>query len=107
VSIALFFLLSGLFLSVLLGAIERSRKLLAVAGACLVAVVCIIVFLTPVQLPNLGWWNDEDGGKAEAPAVSTTTPPSTAAGTTTTLGHFTVTTLDMTVTTLGPGDGRY
>ena len=53
VSIALFFLLSGFFLSLLLGAIEHSGKLLAVSGACLAAVVCIIVFLTPVELPSL------------------------------------------------------
>jgi hypothetical protein len=52
VSIALFFLLSGFFLSVLLGAIEHSAKLLIVSGACLAAVVCIIVFLTPVKLPS-------------------------------------------------------
>jgi hypothetical protein len=52
VSIVLFFLLSGFFLTVLLGALEHSRKLLALAGGCLVAIVCIIVFLTPVQLPS-------------------------------------------------------
>ena len=51
VSIVLFFLLSGFFLSVLLGALEHSSKLLLLAGGCLAAVVCIIVFLTPVQLP--------------------------------------------------------
>jgi hypothetical protein len=51
VSIALFFLLSGFFLAALLGAVERSRKLLSVAGACLVVLACIIVFLKPVQLP--------------------------------------------------------
>ena len=53
IGILLFFLLSGLFLSVLLGSLERSGRLLAVAAACLVAVVCVIVFLTPVRLPNL------------------------------------------------------
>jgi hypothetical protein len=51
VSIALFFLLSGFFLAALLGATERSRKLQGIAGACLVAIACIIVFLRPVQLP--------------------------------------------------------
>ena len=50
-SIALFFLLSGFFLAALLGAVERSRKLLGAAGACLVVLACIIVFLKPVQLP--------------------------------------------------------
>jgi hypothetical protein len=49
----LFFLLSGFFLAALVGAVERSRKLLAVAGACLVVLVCIIVFVKPVQLPSL------------------------------------------------------
>jgi hypothetical protein len=120
VSIALFFLLSGLFLSVLLGAIERSRKLLAIAGGCLVGVVCIIVFLTPVQLPNLGWWNNDDDGTVVVTTGSTTTvtgvytgatvvdpaTTSTAGATTTTL-RFTITTSDMTVTTGGPGGGRF
>jgi len=63
VSIVLFFLLSGFFLALLLGAIEHSRKLLLLAGGCLVAVVCIIVFLTPVQLPSFG---------RETPSTSTT-----------------------------------
>jgi hypothetical protein len=49
----LFFLLSGFFLAVLVGAIERSRKLLGIAGACLVVLVSIIVFVKPVQLPSL------------------------------------------------------
>jgi len=53
VSIALFLLLSGFFLAALFAATERSRKLLAVAGGCLAAIVCIIVFLEPVQLPSL------------------------------------------------------
>lgn len=52
-SIALFFLLSAFFLAALLGATERSRKLLGIAGACLAAIVCLIVFLKPVQLPSL------------------------------------------------------
>jgi hypothetical protein len=54
ISVVLFFLLSGFFLSALLGALERSRKLLGIAAACCVAVACVIVFLTPVQLPSLG-----------------------------------------------------
>jgi hypothetical protein len=53
ISIVLFLLLSGFFLSLLLGTLEHSRRLLGIAGACLVAVVCVIVFLTPVQLPSL------------------------------------------------------
>ncbi len=53
IGIVLFFLLSAFFLSALLGALERSKRLLGVAAACLVAVVCVIVFLTPVQLPSL------------------------------------------------------
>jgi hypothetical protein len=51
VSIALFFVLSGFFLAALLGAVERNRKLLGIAGACLAVLACIIVFLKPVQLP--------------------------------------------------------
>ena len=50
-SIALFFLLSGFFLAALLGAVERSRKLLGVAGGCLVVLAVLIVILKPVQLP--------------------------------------------------------
>jgi hypothetical protein len=48
----LFLLLSGFFLAALIGAVERSRKLLGVAGACLVVIVSIIVFVKPVQLPS-------------------------------------------------------
>jgi hypothetical protein len=65
VSIVLFFLLSAFFLTVLLGAIEHSRRLLLLAGGCLVAVVCIIVFLTPVRLPSF------DLGR-NSPATTTT-----------------------------------
>jgi hypothetical protein len=53
VSIVLFFLLSGFFLAALVGAVERNRKLLGIAGACLVVLACIIVFVKPVQLPSL------------------------------------------------------
>ncbi len=121
VSIVLFLLLSGLFLSLLLGAIEHSRKLLAIAGACLAAVVCVIVILTPVQLPKLGGlFGDDDGQGSEAAAASTTTLPaapvtiSTVTSTPTTIvgvpifiQRFTDTTFDSTVTTGGPIDGRY
>lgn len=119
VSIALFFLLSGLFLSLLLGAIEHSRKLLAIAAGCLVAVVLIIVLLTPVQLPNLGWFEHDDGQGSEAAAGSTTTVPagsvttSTVAPTPTTVSipifiqRFAVPTFDSTMTTGGAFDGRY
>jgi hypothetical protein len=51
VSIALFFVVSGFLLTALLGSIERSRKMLGVAAAFLVALACIIVFIKPVQLP--------------------------------------------------------
>jgi hypothetical protein len=103
VSIVLFFLLSGFFLSALLGALEHSRKLLAIAGGCLVAVVCVIVFLTPVQLPSslrsFGLGDDEStpvtvtqtttttGSSVTAPATSTVVSPATStviSGTTTT-----------------------
>lgn len=75
VSIVLFFLLSGFFLTVLLGAIEHSRKLLLLSSGCLAAIVCIIVFLAPVQLPSLHL-----GGKKV-----TTTTTSVLMTTTTTL----------------------
>lgn len=118
VSIALFFLLSGFFLSILLGAIEHSAKLLVVSGACLAAVVCIIVFLTPVEWPSwhLGWGDDDD----EAPVTATTaratgggstvttgSSASTATSSTTTSGSTTSTTLRISVTTEVPIGSRY
>jgi predicted branched-subunit amino acid permease len=73
IGIVLFFLLSAFFLSVLLGALEHSRRLLGIAAGCLVAVVCVIVFLTPVQLPSLdavfGIFDDEP-----SPATTTEVP---------------------------------
>jgi protein-S-isoprenylcysteine O-methyltransferase Ste14 len=76
VSIVLFFLLSSFFLTVLLGAIEHSRKLLLLAGGCLVAVVCIIVFLTPVQLPSFHLSRDASTtSTTAAPTTSTTAAP--------------------------------
>jgi hypothetical protein len=96
VSIALFLLLSGFFLTALLGAIEHSRKLLGLAGGFLVAVVCVIVFLTPVQLPpslRLGFGGDDadtTAGTATTTTVglpvtstvpSTTGPPATSTAT--------------------------
>jgi len=70
IGILLFFLLSGFFLSTLLGALERSRKLLAVSGACLAAVVCVIVFLTPVQVPS---WRLGLGPEPSVTTLSTIT----------------------------------
>ena len=72
VSIALFLLLSGFFLSLLLGAIEHSRKLWPSPVAVSWRWYCIIVLLTPVQLPNLGLVGRRDEG-SEAIAGSTTT----------------------------------
>jgi len=94
VSIALFFLLSGFFLSVLLGAIEHSGKLLISAGACLAAVVCIIVFLTPVEWPS--WHLGLGGGDGNA-AVSSTNSSTTS----TTVGS-TAPNLYITATTEAP-----
>jgi hypothetical protein len=68
IGVVLFFLLSGFFLSALLGTLERSRKLLGVAGVCLVAVVLVLVFLTPVELPS---WRMIRSG--QEPASSSTT----------------------------------
>jgi len=67
ISVVLFFLLSGFFLSALLGALERSRKLIGIAVACCVAVACVIVFLTPVHLPSF------DFGFGGGTATNTTT----------------------------------
>jgi hypothetical protein len=55
ISVVLFFLLSGFFLSALLGALEHSRRLLGIAAACCVAVACVIIFLTPVKLPSFNF----------------------------------------------------
>lgn len=85
-SIALFFLISGFFLAVLLAALEHSRRLLAVAGGCLVAVVCIIVFLTPVDLPSWHFGRDDDSPttiRASVTAGITSTTNSTLWTTTT------------------------
>jgi len=95
VSIVLFFLLSGFFLSILLGVIEHSGRLLLASGACLAAVVCIIVFLTPVEWPSwhLGWGGD-DGNAAVTSTMSTSTSStsSTSTSSTSTTIHYTVTT---------------
>jgi len=88
VSIVLFFLLSGFFLSALLGAVEHSRKLLAVAGGCLVAVVCVIVFLTPVQLPpslRLRFGDEESGPTSVSGTTVATVSPVTTSVTATVL----------------------
>ncbi len=77
ISIVLFFLLSGFFLSALLGALEHSRKLLGIAAGCLVAVACVIVFLTPVQLPSL-----RPASKQGSTGTTIGTDPDTAVGTT-------------------------
>ncbi len=96
VSIVLFFLLSGFFLSVLLGALEHSRKLLAIAGGCLVAVVCVIVFLTPVQLPSslrsLGLGDDESTPTTVTQTTTTTGSSVTAPVTSTVVSGTTSTT---------------
>jgi len=91
VSIALFLLLSGFFLTALLGAIEHSRKLLGLSGVFLVVVVCVIVFLTPVQLPpslRLGFGGDDtdttDGPATAATAGVTVTSTVTSTATSTT-----------------------
>jgi predicted branched-subunit amino acid permease len=50
-SVALLLLLGAFFLSALIGALERSRKMLAISAACCVAVACVVVFLSPLRLP--------------------------------------------------------
>lgn len=68
ISVLLFFLLSGFFLSALLSALERSRKMLGIAGLCLAAVVCVVVFLTPVSLPS---WNFGRGSDTTESTLTT------------------------------------
>jgi membrane associated rhomboid family serine protease len=53
-SILLFFLLSGFFMALLVGLLLRNRRLLGLAGACFVAIACVLVFLHPVTLPRFG-----------------------------------------------------
>jgi hypothetical protein len=83
VSIVLFFLLSGFFLAALIGAIERNRKLLGIAGGCLVVLVCIIVFVKPVQLPSLkeltyGTTSTTSTTAGSGAATTTTAAPGTS-----------------------------
>jgi hypothetical protein len=107
VSIVLFFLLSGFFLAALVGAVERSRKLLGIAGACLVVLACIIVFVKPVQLPSLSELTfgtttttstagigveTQDGASAPQPG-----PPADATAPSTTAPSATTTTLPPSV----------
>jgi len=98
VSIVLFFLLSGFFLSALLGAVEHSRKLLAVAGGCLVAVVCVIVFLTPVQLPpslRLRFGDEESGPTSVSGTTVATVSPVTSTPISPVTSVFTTETFDV------------
>jgi hypothetical protein len=112
--------LSGFFLAALVGALERSRKLLGVAGACLVVLALIIVFIKPVQLPSLKTlrYGSTSTTTVQAPAMaspttaspgissSTTTPtagvPTTASATTTTLPS-TTTSAAPTTSSTAPG----
>jgi hypothetical protein len=80
VSIVLFFLLSGFFLAALVGATERNRKLLGVAGALMVVLVCIIVFVKPVQLPSLSQvLRGTSTTTTATPSDDSSTTPTTAA----------------------------
>jgi hypothetical protein len=92
ISIVLFFLLSGFFLSALLGALEHSRKLLGIAAACLIVVACVIVFFTPVQLPSL-----RSGSRQGGSGTTIGADPDTAVGTT--LSTAVSTTVSPVVTT--------
>jgi hypothetical protein len=107
VSIVLFFLLSGFFLSALLGALEHSRKLLAIAGGCLVAVVCVIVFLTPVQLPSslrsLGLGDDESTPTTVTQTTTTTGSSVTAPATSTVVSAVTSTVVHPAASTVVSG----
>jgi hypothetical protein len=63
-------------MAALLGSTERSRKLFGIAGGCLVAIACIIVFLKPVQLPSLD--QIVHGTSTTLPGTATTALPATA-----------------------------
>jgi Kef-type K+ transport system membrane component KefB len=95
VSIALFFLLSGFFLFALLAALQHSGKALAIAVVCVAAVVCIIVFLTPVRLPNWIPRLDKPGKGSTTTSVVTTTVSGSGEAT----GDLTTTTRPPTPTT--------
>jgi hypothetical protein len=84
ISIVLFFLLSGFFLSALLGALEHSRKLLGVAAACFVAVACVIAFLTPIQLPSWRLGSRQDDSHSTLSTASDTAVGTTMSTTITT-----------------------
>jgi hypothetical protein len=53
ISILLFFLLSGFFMSLLVGLLDHNRRLLMISGVLLVAIVATVYFLLPVKLPFL------------------------------------------------------
>jgi hypothetical protein len=105
VSIALFFLLSGFFLSALLSALEHSRKLLAVAAVCFIAVACVIGFLTPIQLPPSWRLGARPGNgsptfsTAVDTAVGTTVGITVGTTVTTTTGSATTSTIGFSITT--------
>jgi hypothetical protein len=46
-------LLSGFFMSLLVGLLDHNRRLLMISGILLVAIVATIYFLLPVKLPFL------------------------------------------------------
>jgi len=77
VSIALFFLLSAFFLFALLAALQHSGKYLGIALACLAAVAAIIVFLTPVRLPDWLPLKGKSTTTTVVEATTTSTPPGT------------------------------
>jgi len=89
VSIVLFFLLSGFFLATLLGSIERNRRLLAVAGALLAVLVCIIVFVRPVQLPSLSSLRDGTANAVFVPTSTTAAEGANEVSTSTTMADST------------------
>lgn len=51
ISILLFFLVTGFFMSLLIGLLDRNRRLLIASGGLLIAIVATIYFLLPVKLP--------------------------------------------------------
>jgi hypothetical protein len=128
VSIVLFFLLSGFFLAALIGAVERSRKLLGIAGACLVVLACIIVFVKPVQLPSLseltfgtttttstagigvvkpgGASVPETGSPAGTTSPSATSPSATSPSATSPSATTTTLSPDISSTTIPQGDSQ-
>ena len=75
----MFFLLSAFFLFALLAALQHSGKALGISIGCLVALALLIVFLTPVRLPE---WLPIKPNQSTSTTVAGSTTTTTATGAT-------------------------